>query len=1541
MRPPQQRPSVPSFVFPLTAQAQGATIKTDIKRIPEAKARDSSWSETQTSQTPTHIWRVNSTGRRTQRSNSTSKRLSTRHRSNSLSTLDQYAGDRSVAPGAFKVDIDRPHPLAKTFGQKSFPTLEVPIPHYRLGTPRFSARGTAFLHSSIYTRASTDDVRSSVFSGADFDKIFPVPPGMEPRRVPSRRHSHTSPQPYAVRIAPVRAESDDPAPLPTVGFDPRKEPIVPAIFDELAANKHDVSIVRYSPTTGDITAASPARIIAQVTSENFLDYELLSDFFLTVRSYLSTHDLLAYLVARFEWAINKFDDDGRVIRVRAFAALRHWILNYFPYDFVVDRELRIQFCMYLNKLSEEIRKRSIYGASDLKLILDLKRCWNGRCALYWDCAIFDGDSRYDVDIVPGGIAGSRNSELSHPSQLRTMLIDTTPPKQGDEIGQDNSASTLDNWFDAVMEAGDTEPHMHKRQVSGTTVRSLPISPSSEQSIQVLSCSIPAKGLKRTMMTPNRAFGAHPVPATSPNHRIGPAAPSAIYTEKQARPKHTHKRSGSFSDALRDHRAPLPSSKGEQSDNLLVTAFPYAGSMIRGNVFPPGQPYVDICAPITPSIELRNVYFQSEDSDSSYADTTTKPHGLNAPGVKNILGSIRRALSSKQSGSHHSSNAGAKVPSPHQIESRRVLGLPANQKCYCGEEREHESYKNKGRADLLAADVAESFQRACNGDLGEDLQRLRDAEISPGNERERHPSDVLPVPDSPPANSQRKQSAVTLGSQSIPIVDDTGSDRPPMPSISRNYVTGGNTHAVEPNPYVMATSLSPETSAAIVSRVFQAEVQHDERRPRNNSIHSVSSGQIVYLPKSETMGQLSNGKERPVTKPPAHRPGPSTGSHGRSFRSTRSASTSLRRYASFQSGMTKHVPNYSFSAASPADSAARFSNAISDSPPTRMLRRRPGGDLRANQNVHDLEQLLRPRSTGSMTTYTDSVIGSGLYITKRSTARDVSAYGSSQILRSVPPEYVLATSQKAPSLVRTHSSQPALRPSFEAAVAEFARIPDDEEGGIEATLLKLEGKYEKLLAESNVASSGESTGMEGNSHPMREHQEQQNSEELRHQYNQVADPTDSNFLEISRGGMIGMSTLPENQEVPASSRSNSQNMSRLAPSVYAESDESYNSIPLLERGLSGRSTRRGRIEQNGHKGFVPQRLTTSNRNSVSDALESSKLSIEHDSVLRFRHGSSAPTATTDSFLLDEDEDLSDLSSEMSGDDAELEQIVYQVPASPTHNFSDLLVPTTEINHRPLGYPPSPPMTTENALEIKAQAHQTQEDRKPPTPNPSPITQTAEPILDSAPVAYNQTTMLPSNTGYANINSPRTSQHMCFILAYASETLAEQFTIIEKDALNEIDWRDLVDMRWHHKSLQILNWVEYLRTQDPTGIDLVTARFNIIVKWALSEIIMTQNIEERASTIVKYIHVAQQCRKVHNYATLLQLTIALTSFDCSRLTKTWARVPAAEKKTLQDLESLVTPMRNFHNLRKEMETANAEEGCIPVVGMWPRSASGSWV
>lgn len=104
-----------------------------------------------------------------------------------------------------------------------------------------------------------------------------------------------------------------------------------------------------------------------------------------------------------------------------------------------------------------------------------------------------------------------------------------------------------------------------------------------------------------------------------------------------------------------------------------------------------------------------------------------------------------------------------------------------------------------------------------------------------------------------------------------------------------------------------------------------------------------------------------------------------------------------------------------------------------------------------------------------------------------------------------------------------------------------------------------------------------------------------------------------------------------------------------------------------------------------------------------------------------------------------------------------------------------------------------------------------------------------------------------------------------------------------------------------------------------------------KWARSEIVMTKDIHERAKTIVKLIHIAAHARRLQNFATMYQITIALLTADVARLRRTWAFVSPGDLSTFKEMEALVQPVRNFHNLRTEMDKVTGESGCIPFVGM----------
>lgn len=1407
--------------------------------------------------------------------------------------------------GAFKVVIDRAKPNDSS-PPRPMPTLEVPIPHYRLGTPRFSARGTAFLHSTVYTGTSVnEDVQVSALSGSEYERLFPVPPDMEPRSVLSRRHSHSSPQPFSITITPKVDVTSHTAVTSTPTFHRSKEPITASVYDSISTNPDDPAIVRYSSNPGEITAASPARIIAQITSKNFLDYELLSDFFLTVRAYLSTHDLLAYLLARFEWAINRFDDDGRVIRVRAFAALRHWILNYFPYDFVGDRDLRVNFCQRLNLLSKLIRERP-KASSDLKLILDLKKCWNGRCALYWDVPLSEDDFRRDLDINPGGVAGSRDSQLTHPSQLWNRPIDITPPHIESSVDPDKAVSALNNWFDAVLEAGNTSTTDHERQMSVATSRSMPNSPKSEQSVQAMSCTIPARGLKRLVVASREGLSAHPVPASMVK-KICPAAPSAMSNDVGSRPEHAHKRSGSFSDAFRDKRASLPSMQ-ERSGESSVMTFPHSGSLVRGSVIPPGSPYIDTFAPPSPTRESPAMSLHSYDDDSS--EDLRNPSPL-TPGMKNIFGSIRRALSSKQVHAIQSSNAvGTAFPVQPLAGGKPVNMPPKAAKLLDCNVQQLEAVQKHTRVDLLCADVHEMFQRALHEMSQNQSQPISSIGVAFGNEREQPSSDSgLLLENSFPEPLHRNHSETTYGSRSIVIVNDTGL-KPPMPPVPPQFATSVASEgpALSRKQSHIDRSLSSEQGAPV------SEAEHRASEAESQG-HGGLASILSSLPPVVDAAAAPHEQNRPSFEAcsrnsriaSTRRPPLSRISNGRSYTSNHSGSKSLKKYASFHSGMTKGEWE-----TTKAPGTVWAANHAVEAPQRRMLRRRPGGDLRANENVHDLEPLVRPRSTGSIHTFSDSMRGSELRL-KRDTRGTVERRSSQG--RPSAASNLVSKAEKQMSLVRSHSSQPALRPSFEAAVAEFARIPDDDGGDIEATLLKLEGKYRKSPVDASLASAQQAG-------------ENEHAEVVRQEYSsgiQVANNLPNRNTAIP--STTPTDPFPQLQPPSSSGGEPHEHRNNMTRSLYAESEESYNSTPLLERGLSTKSKNRGKAVPDNLENPFPRPLFSPTLDAPDHWSSPSLLSIEHSqdrgSTRRNRYLSSIPT-TTDSFLLDEDEFLSDLSSDISGDEDDRDdglygssaQLLQDRAATPTPGYAS-------------GQLPSPPMTAENVAKLASQTQHFSDQRKPPTPEPSPVHR----IDDLPKIQTPETPKTPIDQPLPTMTQNfLTRRHIPFVLSYDSQVLAEQFTIIEKDALNEINWQDLINMRWHHNSPSTQNWVEFLRTQDPTGIELVTARFNIVVKWALSEIVLTQSLEERAMCTMKYIHIAQHARRMHNYATMFQLTIALTSIDCSRLGKTWELIPAAEKKTLAELETLVTPIKNFHNLRQEMETVNSEEGCIPVLAMY---------
>jgi len=1455
-------------------------------------------------------------------------------RSRSLSTADeQTVTSHSTEPGTFKVVIERqPFGRPKTADTSTSPILEVPIPNYRLGTPRFSARGTAILRSSIYTSAAgSEDYRSSFLtpprarhsflsSRPRSDVYSPVPRNF--RTTMDRMPLQSSTQPSSARVSQI--------------------PIGPQIYDALTANPDDRTVVRFSPT-GDILAATPSRLVAHITSPSFLDYELLSDFFLTFRAFLNSRDLVSYLISRLRWAVNRQDDFGRIVRVRTFVALRHWILNYFVDDFVPLHSLRVYFCELVNALHEDLRSREDGRIGDVKIVGELKKCWRRTCALYWDEEDVLGKDSADEDLLPGGRAGS---EISGPEHVAIPAAPPTPPRQTgrgakvDTIGSnpsDQFASKHMDWAQRIRHTPQnslSSPYIPSQEYSTGQV---PLSPASERSMQVLSCSIPMRGLNRTEPANDAPLYPHPVPHPVPAgpSRLAASPQQATSTKKSNRPSHSHKRSGSFSDALRDNRAPLSLPKTASTDAAVSAISTMPGSLIRGGQFQPSSAYIDM-----KNGGLRHTRSHLELLvEGSDNDAQIRGGQATNPGMKKLFGSVRRALSSKQpsASTPYLSTTGH---NPHNASSTRssnpATGLSTSDGVH---KRRYARPRPQLRIDLLVSAVGESFKDAVKKQLREEQRgstipslggfefEFEKGGVGPDNNEERSKASD--------DQNYRLHSGITNGSKSIVIMDDTGP--PPVPLMS------GALPDIDKEQSFLNEQPEDASSEASVDEQLLGEdrpvTQHSDLY--NDPEQDASS--------SRRASRVSEQRPLPTERRSLSAPRERMHSFRRrgSTKTSMSRPSSLRKHASHNSGLGKAYQTSSiatFQTMSSNNDPFFLDRGMAEASPgpARLLRRRPGGDLRAVDNVHDLEQVPRPHSTGSVSNRTHSVANS---VILRSDRYVDSAPGPE--IRAENANAGRDAEKRAISLVDTHSSQPNLRPSFEAEVAKLAALPDDtdDDGGVESALLKLEGRFEK--SPSLTHTSPELS-------PRMDFQPEVYKPSGAPDITPVlsSNPSERGYSQptsFAKGDDVFYRPLaPPEAEGQGMYRLSGEAFNGRVPAVNSqvESEDSYSSIPLLDRGLSvftdpqsARTLETMRLSAKPAP-LKPTSPLAQEEGQPTAFLASPNSSVEYvvktDSMKRIPKDSTIPRSPVarESFLLDDDEDLSDLESARSaGSDSTnrgVRSFYDDEPVVGDHE-KDFL-PT-----HPMRHPPTPPLTANRLNDPLPFVESTVTDRGLPTPGLTPTSRLNNPSfgLSAHPVEPAIELQELKKEDPASTPAP---PHLPFILAYDSEMLAQQFTIVEKDALDEIDWRELIELRWKQSSPQIRDWVQYLRTQEARGVDVVIARFNLVVKWAVSECLLTENIEERARCIIKYIHIATHARRLRNYATMYQITIALLFNDVARLKKTWSLIPAAEMQTMKDLETIVQPLRNFHNLRVEMETATVEEGCIPFIGKQARFKHG---
>ncbi|RKF55331.1 guanine nucleotide exchange factor LTE1 [Erysiphe neolycopersici] len=1312
----------------------------------------------------------------------------------------------------------------------------------------------------------------------------------------------------------------------------RKSVIIPETFDALTLKPlcNHPSIVQYM-VDGKISAATPARLVAEITSPTLVDYGLLSDFFLTFRSFINTADLMHMLIARLEWSLLRIDSIGTIVSVRTFVAIRHWILNYFLDDFLEDRELRKLFCHLVNDFVNQIFPYPYQFKVPLKILRELKRCWRRVCALHWAGLETDGDEEILSPIGPGGFD---SQELFCP-EYTSIKKNQNEREQKYKICNQSSLQNLKMISESRRIL--TEPLRIEitRSLSPLTDASNSMKPTMPKIIASKQRTRSQKNLFKTI-----GVGSHRLPHVQSKCSLFERGRSMVKLPSKSNKKCAQDQqqiSGNKNSNTLDHKHTQRELNQNKKFSLANSTSDSIGRC--GFLSFKRQP-MDIMSPVS-SIKAPILV-----NDSVHCFNILEPQknlvANSGPSIKKLIKNVRRAFSNSNIQTFDPLHPQKYFP----LLSSRSLGTTFSQASDIDLSKdlaESLSSDSSNRIDTLSLGAAIELENVGKNINDKSTWLWNESHLS--KDEDNHNDHKLPttqaetiVQPTHGVHDGEILSRATTVSKSI-LNNDS--------STSKSFVLSGFSYYPSVDAFAtayMRPSSGPTTHITPSDRfpdIYGHEIASEKPEKVNKSFSCEETPSLVVdscsSTEEEKLSCYNNKFEESGQAPTRH----SSEMH-----------RSNQFCAFYNSSFTRWISERSSGAST--FSEANFEGNRHPSNPTsiplclRPLRRRPGGYLRTADNLNNASQFSfeRPKSASSYPTVS----------TSRSSQKSYLPLGvTSSIFDKSEKEDQISSRQTPENYSRKYSSifgsQLNLHSSFEKKVQLLAQLPDDiDEGTAESALLKLEGKFEKV--QTNPVDTVESfSALQNQDGPSIfdtcSISSAPEGRELWKKRNYALEPPlKAPFSFHACQPMFNQKESceePENYELPENSGNSSQSANfsnknpdkHIQPFKYDQSKYIENTPP---RSLSNRYSLQYPINGSQFVASSPQVSELSFNTSLRPTIKRTK-------IFSAKEQTPYDKRCKDTFFNVE----SDVESEffLKSPNASLYRLNY-MDKRVTPNTSNLFLPiqaNTAMGELQDSLSPSsiPFMNISQGIKIPSEIGNDKEklcydSNKAAVLEPSASGAEMPACLNEKERNYRGASITMNPLGLHQIShSQKTvnSSHLPFILAFDSDTLAQQFTLVEKDSLSQIGWRELVEMKWNNSHHEVVSWVSYLKSKKSTnGTQTFLTRFNLMIKWVISECVLTHDLTERVSCLIKFIHIADKCRKYRNFATMTQITIALTSQDIVYLANTWIHVPTVEIQTLQELAALVFSSQSNHNLRTEMENPDIVQGCIPYIQIYTR-------
>ncbi|KAG6832006.1 hypothetical protein H0H92_006042 [Tricholoma furcatifolium] len=150
------------------------------------------------------------------------------------------------------------------------------------------------------------------------------------------------------------------------------------------------------------------------------------------------------------------------------------------------------------------------------------------------------------------------------------------------------------------------------------------------------------------------------------------------------------------------------------------------------------------------------------------------------------------------------------------------------------------------------------------------------------------------------------------------------------------------------------------------------------------------------------------------------------------------------------------------------------------------------------------------------------------------------------------------------------------------------------------------------------------------------------------------------------------------------------------------------------------------------------------------------------------------------------------------------------------------------------------------------------------------------------------------------------------------LARQLTLMESDLYQKI------------KPMECLQRAREQKTDTNDNIAAVIQMSNRIADWVADSILSKEDSRKRAAVVKHLISVADRCRIMQNFSSMIAITSGLNTPPIRRLKRTWEQVNQRSQNAFQECERTIDSNKNFTKYRQLM--ASVTPPCVPFIGVF---------